>query len=236
MKNLNDGVHLSPNIQTDSDIYELENKACDPEHRIESFLKSIFNWSGKNVLDIGCGTAFHLPYFSKEAKHVFGVEPHDSSRIKGMKRIVEMGLENVSVIKGSAETIRLEDNFIDFAYARFAYFWGKGCEKGLKEVFRVLNSGGIFIMIDNNLERGTFGSWVKESFNFSDSKQAEVEDFWKNNGFKLKVIDSKWQFQNRKDLEKVLSIEFPDEVYKKIVKSHTGLSIDYTFNLYYKLK
>jgi len=39
MKNLNAGAHASPNIQTDSDIYELENRACDPNYKIESFLE-----------------------------------------------------------------------------------------------------------------------------------------------------------------------------------------------------
>jgi len=177
-----------------------------------------------------------LPFFATKADHVFGVEPHDDSRIKGMKRIAEQGLSNVSILKGTAEAICLEDDLIDFAYARFAYFWGEGCEKGLDEVFKKLKSGGTFVMIDNNLERGTFGKWVKKSFNFSDEHQSSVEKFWKDNGFELKVIDSEWKFKNREDLESVLKIEFPKELYNQIVKEHKGLSIDYTFNLYYKTK
>ncbi|EQC45315.1 class I SAM-dependent methyltransferase [Bacteriovorax sp. Seq25_V] len=236
MKNLNAGAHASPNIQTDSDIYELENRACDPDHKIESFLETKFGWETGNVLDIGCGTGFHLPFFAKKANHVFGVEPHDDSRIKGMKRLVDENLKNVSILKGTAEAISLEDDLIDFAYARFAYFWGAGCEKGIEEVFRVLKQGGSFAMIDNNLERGTFGNWVKRSFNFSNSKQSETDEFWKNQGFELKVIDSAWEFTNREDLESVLKIEFPAKIYDEIIKEHKGLVIDYTFNLYFKSK
>ena len=33
-------------------------------------------WTGADILDIGCGTGFHLPRFAREAAHVVGVEPH----------------------------------------------------------------------------------------------------------------------------------------------------------------
>ncbi len=237
MKTLNDGAHISPNIQSDSELYELENIACDPDKLIEAFFKEHFPWEGKNVLDLGCGTGFHIPYYSEEANHVFGVEPHDESRLKAMNRIVQKELVNASVLKGTAEAISLETELIDFAYARFAYFWGEeSCRKGIDEVFRVLKKNGTFVMIDNNLERGTFGSLVKKSFKHADTKQSEIEEFWKENGFNLKVIDSEWKFQNREDLENVLSIEFPKDLHNEIIKNHKGLSIDYSFNLYYKRK
>jgi len=235
MKNLNAGVHTSPNIQSDSEIYEIENRACDPEGKIEAFLEELIDLSGKRILDVGCGTGFHLPLYAKKAEHVFGLEPHDSSRLKAMHRVFDKGLVNVSVMKGSAETVLLEDESIDFAYSKFAYFWGPGCELGLAEVFRVLKLGGLFVMTDNNLEKGTFGSWVKQSFDFSDSKQKEVDEFWGSQGFVLKTIQSEWVFQTRSDLESVLKIEFPNE-YKGIVARHKGLSVDYSFNLYYKYK
>ncbi|MBC99331.1 MAG: SAM-dependent methyltransferase [Halobacteriovoraceae bacterium] len=236
MKDLNAGVHVSPNIQTDSDLYEIENIACDPQHKIESFLESHFGWEGKKVIDVGCGTGYHLPFYARKADHVFGIEPHDKSRLKAMDRLVRENLKNVSVLKGSAEAICLENDLIDLAYARFAYFWGEGCEEGIEEVFRILRRGGTFVMIDNNLEKGTFGNWVKRSFGHSDSKQREIDHFWKKQGFELKVIDSEWTFKSREDLESVLKIEFPTDTYKEILKEHDGLSIDYTFNLYFKTK
>ena len=235
MKDLSRGAHVSPNIQGDSLHYELENQICDPEHKIENFLESIFDWSGKFVLDIGCGTGFHLPYFADSARHVFGIEPHDLSRLKAMKRVLSLRAPNISLLKGTAETIPLRDSLVDFAIARFAYFWGNGCENGLKEVNRILAPKSCMVIIDNNLEEGTFGPWVKESFNFSDSKQNEVEEFWKDQGFSLEKIHSSWEFNNRQDFENVLRIEFPDSVYKKILTSHQSLTIEYTFNIYYQI-
>ena len=176
-----------------------------------------------------------MPYYAQKASHVFGVEPHDKSRLRAMKRICDAELENVSTLKGSAEAVVLESETVDFAYSRFAYFWGDGCEKGLAEVFRVLKPGGLFVMIDNNLEQGTFGSWVKESFGHSDSKQKEVDCFWKKQGFSLKTIESSWKFESREDLERVLKIEFP-KMYLELLSRQKGLTIDYSFNLYFKTK
>ncbi len=162
MSDLAKGAHVSPNIQSDSAMYEIENIACDPENKIEAYLKSLYDWQGKAVLDIGCGTGFHLPYYAKKASHVFGIEPHDETRLKAMTRIIDLGLKDVSIIKGTAEAISLKESMVDLAYARFAYFWGEGCEKGINEVFRTLKPQGLFCIIDNNLEKGTFGPWVKK--------------------------------------------------------------------------
>lgn len=236
MKDLNSGAHVSPNIQSNFEVYELENKSCDPDHKIEQFLEEKFDWSAKKVLDLGCGTGYHLPYFAQKANHVFGVEPHDASRLEALKRVYTQRAFNISVLKGTAESILLESESIDFACARFAYFWGQGCEKGLEEVDRVLKPGGSFVMIDNNLDRGTFGLWVKRSFSFHDEKQKETDAFWSEKGFEKEVIDSEWRFETRDDLKKVLKIEFPEDIYRQILSEHKGNTIDYTFNLFYKTK
>ncbi len=236
MNDLNAGAHHSPNINENSETYEIENLACDPEHLIEGFFSKLIDIEEKNILDIGCGTGFHLPYFKDKANHIFGVEPFDDSRIQALRRIADQNIKNISILKGTAETVLLKDCSIDFAYSRFAYFWGEGCEPGIKEIFRVLKSKGLFCMIDNNLEEGEFGPWVKESFKFSDQKQAEVDSFWKSQGFKLKTIHSKWSFKNREDFKRVIKIEFSKELASKIIEQHQSLDIKYAFNIYYKYK
>jgi predicted RNA methylase len=39
-------------------------------------MASIADWSSRDVLDLGCGSGFHLPRFATTARHVLGVEPH----------------------------------------------------------------------------------------------------------------------------------------------------------------
>ena len=57
----------SPNIWQTPDVYEVENRGVDRDHVIEEAMRSVLDWSGLDVVDIGCGTGFHLPYFASTA-------------------------------------------------------------------------------------------------------------------------------------------------------------------------
>ena len=66
----------SPNIWDDPDLYETENLGVDRAGVIEAAMRGIQDWRGLDVLDLGCGTGFHLPRFAETARSVVGVEPH----------------------------------------------------------------------------------------------------------------------------------------------------------------
>ena len=70
------GARPSPNIWQHTATYEIENRAVDPHGRLEAAMSAVADWSGRTVLDIGCGTGFHLPRFAATAASVVGVEPH----------------------------------------------------------------------------------------------------------------------------------------------------------------
>ena len=63
----------SPNIWHTPELYELENRAADPHGRILAAMQEIGDWSGRTVLDVGCGTGFHLPLWAGRAAQVVGV-------------------------------------------------------------------------------------------------------------------------------------------------------------------
>lgn len=227
------GVHAAPNIQTDPHLYEIENIAADPEQKIEAAMYSLAPWDGKIVLDLGAGTGFHTPRFHEKAAHIFAVEPHAPSRVMAMRRFAELGLERASMMVGSAEQIFLPDQSVDVMHARFAYFWGAGCEPGLAEVARVMRPGGMAFIIDNDLRHGTFAQWLAQIPNFSQKADA-VEHFWAEQGFTQVRIPSMWAFQNRADLEAVVRLEFGDELGARLASGHDGLVIEYHNSLYWK--
>src|SRR5690606_3562347 len=70
------GVRPSPNIWHHTATYEVENRAVDPDGHLEQALRETATWRARTVLDVGCGSGFHLPFFAREAAHVVGVEPH----------------------------------------------------------------------------------------------------------------------------------------------------------------
>ena len=157
------GIHPAPNIQDTPEIYEIENRAVDPEGQIEATMMAIAPWNGKVILDLGAGTGFHIARFHAVAAHVIAVEPHDPSRLRAMARVVTLGLTHSSVMTGSAERLLLPDASVDIVHARFAYFFAPDCEPGLSELARVLRPGGTAFIIDNDLRNGTFAAWLRRS-------------------------------------------------------------------------
>ncbi|NUP67363.1 MAG: SAM-dependent methyltransferase, partial [Nonomuraea sp.] len=69
------GAIPSPNIWNAPQVYELENRAVDPEGAADAAMRELRPWAGATVLDIGCGTGFHLPALAADAARVIGVEP-----------------------------------------------------------------------------------------------------------------------------------------------------------------
>lgn len=228
------GVHPSPNIQNDPDLYELENLALDPEGKIESAMRAIAPWSGKVLLDLGAGTGFYVPRFHEEAQHVFAVEPHGPSRLRIHERVARLGLERASVLAGSAEFIPLRDASVDIVHARFAYFFAPFCGPGLLELARVIRPGGTAFIIDNDLRTGTFAEWLGKVRDSHEPDADDVAAFWAKHGFTLTRIQSKWQFQDRATLEAVVRLEFGEEIAPELLKDHQGLEVEYHYCLYHK--
>jgi SAM-dependent methyltransferase len=228
------GVHTAPNIQSAPDIYEIENLAADPEQYIETAMWGIAPWENKTVLDLGAGTGFHASHFHEKAAHVFLMEPHNESRLKAMARIVALNLQQASVLTGSAEKILLPDGSMDVIHARFAYFFAPHCEPGLFEVARVLRPGGTAFIIDNDLRNGTFAHWLKRHPNYHDVTADVVENFWRDRGYDLLRIPSRWQFQTRADLEAVVKLEFGERLGSDLLREHDSLHVDYHYCLYYR--
>ncbi len=220
----------SPNIWHHPKVYEIENHAVDPDGVIEPAMRAIRDWAGSTVLDIGCGTGFHLPRFAATAARVIGVEPHAGLAEAARRRT--RNLPNVDVRQGTAQRLPVPDASVDVMHARWAYFFGPGCEPGLAELDRVMRRGGTAFVIDNDGSRSTFGRWFSESYPMI--KAPEVERFWTAQGWHRTPLDMGWRFQSRADLESVIRIEFAPADADRIIATHPGTEVDYAINLWSK--
>ncbi|QRP44326.1 class I SAM-dependent methyltransferase [Amycolatopsis sp. FDAARGOS 1241] len=203
----------SPNIWYYQRAYELENRAQDAGGEIWRALREECEWAGRDVLDIGCGDGFHLPYFAREARSVLGVEPHAPLARDAAKRVAE--LPNVSVKEGRAQRLPVADASVDVVHARTAYFFGPGCEPGLREAERVLRPGGSIVIVDLDATSEPYGGWMRADLPHYDP--VAVERFFAAEGFRLRRVATRWQFADHASLESVLKIEFSPKVAERAV-------------------
>ncbi|MGH3095718.1 MAG: class I SAM-dependent methyltransferase [Streptosporangiales bacterium] len=224
------GARPSPNIWNHPRVYEKENRAVDPDGAIERSMEEIRGWAGAAVLDIGCGTGFHLPTFAATAAGVIGVEPHRD--LAALARRRSAGLSNVTVREGTAQALPVADRSVDITHARWAYFFGPGCEPGLTELSRVMRREGVAFVIDNDPTRSTFGAWFRRAFPRHDARG--VEEFWARRGWIRHQVDMRWRFDRREDFEAVVRIEFRPEVAEQVLAEHPGAGVDYAVNLWWK--
>ena len=220
----------SPNIWHHTATYELENRAADPDGRLWSTLQSLASWEARDVLDLGCGSGFHLPLFAATARSVVGVEPHPD--LVALARRRTRRLASVSVGQGVAQAIPLPDASVDVVHVRWAYFFGPGSEPGLAEIDRVVRRGGTALVIDNDATRSTFGGWFRRGY--PDVDPVAVERFWSTRGWTRTPVDMGWRFASRADLEAVVRIEFAPEVADAVLAEHAGLEVDYAVNVWSK--
>ncbi len=235
---LTGGVIPSPNIWRFPEIYEQENLGVDPDGVVERAMRRIHDWTGQTVLDIGCGTGFHLPRFAASgAGRVVGVEPHPPLVRLARRRIADGSAGSsvagrVVVRRGAAQALPVATSSVDVAHARWAYFFGPGCEPGLAELSRVMRSGGTAFVIDNDATRSTFGQWFRRSLPSYDP--VAVERFWARQGWHRESLDTRWEHRDRATFEAVVRIEFAPSLADAILAEYAGTSVDYAVNLFWR--
>jgi SAM-dependent methyltransferase len=226
------GVRRSPNIWDSPQLYEIENLAADRSGVIESAMARMHPFAGARLLDIGCGTGFHLPRFAELGASVVGVEPHPPLAALARKRLRDNDIRSAAVLVASAEALPLANSSVDVAHARWAYFFGAGSEPGLAELDRVMRPGGTAYVIDNDATRSSFGAWFRDAYPTYDARA--VERFWQRRGWNCEPLTIRWDFERRTDFEAVVAIEFPAAAAERIVAGHPGAGVDYAVNLWWR--
>jgi SAM-dependent methyltransferase len=215
----------SPNIWSSPGVYETLNRAADPEGLVPAAMRNLLAGGMPDLLvDVGCGSGFHLPALAGLARRVLGVEPHAALADAARRRVERARLaDSVRVDQGLAQHLPLDSGRADVVFSHWAYFFGPGSEPGLAEVERVLRPGGLQVVVDLDVTSGTgYAAWFARAQSVD---PCAIERFFHDRGFGVQRLAVTWSFAHRRDLEAVLAIEFPPQIARAALEQTVGSRI-----------
>jgi ubiquinone/menaquinone biosynthesis C-methylase UbiE len=123
----------------------LLNKSLLAPHR----RKLLADASG-DVLEIGFGTGLNLPYYPGSIHKLTAVDPNPGMHRLAHKRIKQTGIKvDQKVVSG--ERLPFEDSRFDCAVSTFTLCSIEDVAQALREVFRVVKSGGKYLFLEHGL-------------------------------------------------------------------------------------
>jgi ubiquinone/menaquinone biosynthesis C-methylase UbiE len=103
-----------------------------------------------DVLEIGFGTGLNLPYYPAHVHKLTAVDPNPGMHRLAQKRIKQRAIEvDQQVISG--ERLPFEDTRFDCVVSTFTLCSIEDVAQALREVYRVLKSGGKFLFLEHGL-------------------------------------------------------------------------------------
>jgi len=105
-----------------------------------------------DVLEIGFGTGLNLPYYPERVHKLTAVDPNPGMHRLAQKRINQRGIKVDQQVLGG-ERLPFEDGHFDCAVSTFTLCSIGDVAQALREVYRVLKSGGTFLFLEHGLSR-----------------------------------------------------------------------------------
>ena len=172
------------------------------------------------------------PLAPASAAPVVGVEPHPPPRRARASSYALAGQRHASS-RAPPRRSPLPDASVDVAHARWAYFFGPGCEPGLRELDRVVRRGGTAFVIDNDPTRSTFGGWFRRGYPEVDPEA--VERFWSMHGWTAHGRSTWGGPSPRAPTSRPSSASSsPPRSAEEVLAAHTGTEVDYAVNLWWR--
>jgi SAM-dependent methyltransferase len=116
---------------------------------LESELNALGDVAGKDVVELGCGTAYFGAWLAKRGARVTGVDPTPAQLDTARRMSEEFGLP-MELVEASAEDVPLPDASFDVAVSEYgASIWADP-ELWIAEAARLLRPGGRLAFLVNS--------------------------------------------------------------------------------------
>lgn len=170
-------------------------------------IKKIRN-NPKKILDIATGTGdFAITAAEYTQAHITGVDISQGMLDIGMKKISQKKLtKRITLQKADSEKLLFKDNCFDAITAGFGVRNFESLEKGLSEIYRVLNSNGMLVVLEPSTPSSfplkqlyslyfhhvlpTIGSWISKDKNAYKYLPNSVDAFPVGTRFITKLEDA----------------------------------------------
>lgn len=138
---------------------------------------------GADILDVGCGGGYNIKRMLSMSPQgtICGVDISEES-VKKAKKVNRKQLgKRVEILQGSVEALPLSDESVDLTTAFETVFFWPDPEKNIPEVYRVLKTGGKFVVINNYGDPAV--NWEKKVPCMTRYTAEQIGDFMKAAGF-----------------------------------------------------
>jgi SAM-dependent methyltransferase len=112
------------------------------------------------VLDVATGTGHTALAVAEYAPEVIGLDVSSKMLAEARRLAAEQGRGNVRFVEGSAEALPFPDHHFTLVTARHAPHHFRSVEAFLAEVFRVLKTGGRFVLADQVSPAAEDQAWI----------------------------------------------------------------------------
>jgi len=148
-------------------MFDTISKEYDSLNRVISFgidikwRNKVVEIVGKNnpetILDIATGTGdLAISLTKTSAKKIIGLDISKGMLSVGRKKIEKLNLNNkIEMVLADSEEIPFEDASFDAITVAFGVRNFENLEKGLSEIYRVLKTGGIFVVLETSIPTKT---------------------------------------------------------------------------------
>ncbi|MFY7810791.1 MAG: bifunctional demethylmenaquinone methyltransferase/2-methoxy-6-polyprenyl-1,4-benzoquinol methylase UbiE [Flavobacterium sp.] len=116
-------------------------------------LKIIEDSNPDNILDIATGTGdLAILMAETKATSIIGIDISEGMLAVGKEKIIDKKLEHKIILKyGDSENIPYEDNYFDAITVAFGIRNFENLDKGLQEIFRVLQPKGVLVILETSI-------------------------------------------------------------------------------------
>jgi demethylmenaquinone methyltransferase/2-methoxy-6-polyprenyl-1,4-benzoquinol methylase len=113
-------------------------------------IKIIGRYNPKLILDIATGTGdFAIEALKLNPEKVIGIDISNGMLDKGREKMIKKGFEDkITLQNGDSENLPFDDNSFDAITVGFGVRNFENLEKGLAEMYRVLNFGGVSAVLE----------------------------------------------------------------------------------------